>query len=136
MYTYLPRLSLIATLVLACARSPAAEQAPTPAAAAASAFEPVGSYTFVADVEGQARSGTIDIRPNERGVLTGTVYSDEGSIPINTVAVEGNTMRLGFVLPDGTSVGFQLLFSGDAYTGSWSAQGFSGPLRGERRRGG
>ena len=140
MFGTLVRSALLATILIACARTsnPATEPAPSAAATpapAAAAFDPVGTFTFAAEVEGTTRAGTIEVRRNAQGGLVGTLHSDEGSIPLNAVAVEGRTMRVGFVLPEGADVVFLLEFQGDTFTGSWSAQGYSGPLSGARKRG-
>ena len=140
MFGTFARSALLVAIVIACASSPnqATEPAPSAAAApapAAAAFDPVGTFTFAADVDGTTRGGTLEIRRNQQGSLGGTLHSDEGSIPIDAVAVEGRTMRVSFVLPDGPQVVFLLQFEGDNYTGSWSAEGMSGALTGARRRG-
>lgn len=138
MFGTLARSALAASLLIACARTPNPATEPAPSAAAqpaAPAFDPVGTFSFAADVEGTTRGGTLEIRRNDQGSLVGTVHSDEGSVPLDAVAVEGRTMRVTFAMPDGTGVVFLLQFQGDDYTGSWSAQGYSGPLSGSRRRG-
>ena len=132
----------------ACVTTPRQAPAPTttpPSAAAPPAassvmpasqpaFEPVGTFNFSADVQGTASRGTIVVERSQDGRLTGNVTSDRRSAPLNTVDVDGRTMRLTMTLPTGPDVTFVMNFDGDSFTGTWSAQGASGSLSGARKK--
>jgi hypothetical protein len=113
--------------------------APPPAttpAPAAGAFDPVGTFTFALDVAGTSASGTISIAKGQDGKLGGSLNSDQGSLPFNSVAVDGRKMTLGFDF-NGTPVSIVMNFEGgDKYTGTVNVEGMgSGPISGERKKG-
>jgi hypothetical protein len=56
------------------------------------------------------------------------------SMPISSVSVDGQTMVVVSVAPDGTAT-LSLTFTGDTFTGSWSFADMSGTLTGRRRAG-
>lgn len=134
------------SLALACARPPEPAVEPTPAApatspvsapsapSASSTFDPIGSYSLTADAEGTTYTGTFEIRRGAQGGLAGTLYLEGGSIPLQSVSVDGSTMRFSLVMPDGPEIAVQLQFEGDAYRGTWSTDGAGGPVHGARRR--
>lgn len=128
------------SLAFACARPPEPAVEPTPAAPATSApsasstFDPIGSYSLTADAQGTTHTGTFEIQRGAQGGLVGTLYVEGGSIPLQSVSVSGSTMRFSLVMPDGPEIALQLQFEGDAYRGTWSADGAGGPVHGARRR--
>jgi hypothetical protein len=103
--------------------------------ASAGAFDPVGTFTFALDVAGTSASGTIAIAKGQDGKLGGSLNSDQGSLPLNSVAVDGRKMTLGFDF-NGTPVSIVMNFDGDKYTGTINVEGMgSGPISGERKKG-
>ena len=83
---------MLATAALAaCATAPAG---PPP-------FDPVGSYTYAADVDGQNFPGTLTIEQGEDG-YTGSVMSDMfPPLPILSVVVEDQTITIEVTGPEG-----------------------------------
>ena len=107
----------------------------TPAPAPAGAFDPVGTFTFMLDVAGTSASGTIAIAKGQDGKLGGSLDSDQGSLPLSSVIVDGRKMTLGFDF-QGTPVSIVMNFEGDKYTGTVNVDGMgSGPISDERKKG-
>lgn len=91
-----PILIAIATMaaVAACATGPSG---PPP-------FNPVGSYTYTADVDGQPLPGTMTIMQGESG-YEGTILSDVfPAISITSVVVEGQAGTIEAAGPEGPLV--------------------------------
>jgi hypothetical protein len=108
---------------------------PPPTPQPAGAFDPLGTFTFTLDIAGTAASGTIDIRKTQDGTLAGAINSDQGSLPLSSVAVESRKMTLRFDF-NGAPVSIVMNFEGDKYTGTVNVDGMgSGPISGERKRG-
>lgn len=111
---------------------------PTPAAAArpATAFDPVGNFSFSVDIGGNAAAGTITIVKGDDGKLGGTISSDQGSLSISNVVVESRKMVLSATLPNGPDIVFVLNFeaNNNDYTGTLDVQGMSGALAGARKK--
>ena len=134
------------SLALACARPPEPALEPTPAApatstapatsapSASSTFDPIGSYSMTADAQGTTYTGTFEIQRGAQGGLVGSMNLEGGNIPLQGVSVTGSTLRFSIVMPDGPEIAVQLQFEGDAYRGTWSTDGASGPVHGARRR--
>lgn len=96
--------------------------------------DPVGSFDFTTSIEGTPVAGTITITQNASG-YGGTLSTDmTDSMPISSVSVDGQTMVVVSVAPDGTAT-LSLTFTGDTFTGSWSFADMSGTLTGRRRAG-
>lgn len=80
-----------ATALAACATAPAG---PPP-------FDPVGSYTYVADVNGQDFPGTMTIEQDGDG-YTGSIMSDAfPPLPILSVEVADQTVTIQATGPEG-----------------------------------
>lgn len=110
-------------LVAACASRPAG---PPP-------LDPVGNYEFSTSVDGQPLGGTFDITGTP-GAYTGTIrVQGIDPIPITSVTVQGQALRIAALL-DGQPVAVELNFTGDAFTGAWSAGELGGALSGRRIR--
>ena len=100
---------LAAAALAACATAPAG---PPP-------FDPVGSYTYAADVNGQIIPGTMTVERGDDG-YTGSVASDMfPPLSILSVEVDGQTVTIEVAGPEG-----QLLIagtvSGDTIEGTWA----------------
>ncbi len=94
-------------------------------------LDPVGTYDFMTDVEGQTITGTMTITGSP-GAYSGSITSDMGAISLRNIVIDG--MDLTFVgdSPDFT-VAFALTFSGDSFTGEWDAGGLVGFISGSKR---
>ena len=80
-----------AAALAACATAPAG---PPP-------FDPVGTYNYAADVDGQNFPGTMSIEMGEGG-YTGSVMSDAfPPLPIQSVEVDGQTVTILVSGPEG-----------------------------------
>jgi hypothetical protein len=126
----------VAFALAACSQSTtggAAAPAPAPAAPAQpETIDPLGTYDYSTEVEGQSFSGTMSIA-GTRGTYTGSITSDMGPITMRNIEVTG--MELTFLgdMADGTVVAFFLTFEGDAFTGEWEAEGMTGFISGSKR---
>ena len=118
----------VSLLVLAACASNPAPAGPAP-------LNPVGYFEFATDVEGEAVTGSFDIRQAEGGGYTGTMTASAAPepIPIRSVTVEGQTMTVVADTPDGP-VTAALTFTGDTFTGPWTYAGMSGTMAGKRIR--
>lgn len=64
-------------------------------------FDPVGTYSYAADVDGQNFPGTMSIEMGEGG-YTGSVMSDAfPPLPIQSVEVDGQTVTILVSGPEG-----------------------------------
>ncbi len=144
---------LAAAFVLAaCATAPKAEPNATPQPAAqpqamttqssaattapAGAFDPVGSYTFSVNTQGNTIGGTMNLRKDAEGKIGGEMTSDQGSLAFTWVTVEGRRISAGGVLDNGPELTFIFDFVGDEFSGTLSAQGQQvGTVSGARRKG-
>jgi hypothetical protein len=110
----------------ACASAPVTPDAPA-------ALDPVGVYDFTTAVEGTVVTGTITITEATSG-YGGSIATDATeTIPVRSVAVEGQKLTVLADSPDGP-VTFILTLDGDAFTGTWSYAGMSGTHKGTRRQ--
>jgi hypothetical protein len=137
-------------LLSACATTPRTDVDPAPqpqaqpagmtppaaaTAPASGAFDPVGTYDFSVDIQGQRIGGTMAITKAQDGTLGGEMYSDQGALTFNSVTVEGRTMTASGALPNGgPSVVFVMEFAGDDFAGTFSVEGASGTIAGKRRK--
>ena len=86
---------LLATLLLATTAACATFASGPPP------FDPVGSYAYSAEVNGQAVPGTLTIEEGEDG-YTGGIFSDAfPPIPINSVEIQDQTMTIAAMGPNG-----------------------------------
>ena len=112
MKTTWPFLFLMALTACASAGDPA--ESATPATPAE--LDPVGSYTFSTTVQGMAVDGQLRIT-GSRGAWGGSLYSDvTGELPLSSVTVDGQQVRLTADTPDGTAY-IRMQFSGETFTG-------------------
>jgi hypothetical protein len=112
---------LVLVVVAACASRPSG---PPP-------LDPVGTYEFSTDIDGQPFGGTMEITGTP-GAYSGWIRG-EGLPPIaiTSVAVQGRTMRIA-ASADGTPVAIDLEFNGAQFTGNWSAGEMGGVLTGRK----
>jgi len=110
-------------VLLACARS--AEVRSEPAT-----VDPVGTFDFQTTVDGSTVGGTITVVRTDAG-FGGSISSDAGDMPIQSVIVDGMTMRIATT---GGAATLGLVFSDpDTFTGDWEYAGMGGTLTGSRR---
>lgn len=140
---------LLVVLLAACATSgsqrppaePASAAVPsapaTPATsstrATTAAFNPVGTYDFTTDVNGDAVAGTIEISKSSAGALTGSLNA-AGMPPstVSSVTVNGQTMTLVADV-GGQAITMTVTMNGNAFTGNWTGAGGSGAIKGTKR---
>ena len=124
-------MKLTKTLALCLLAGACASAQVTPDAPAA--MDPVGAYDFTTTVEGTVVSGTITITQGTNG-YGGSISTDATeTIPVRSVAVEGQKLTVLADSPDGP-VTFTMTMDGDAFVGTWSYAGMSGAHTGKRRR--
>ena len=112
-----------------------AQPAAAPATATMGTFDPVGSYTFSVNTQGNTIGGTMNVRRGQDGRLGGEMASDQGSLTFTTVNVDGRRMTAAGVLNNGPELVFVFNFAGDDFTGSLSAQGQEiGSISGSRKK--
>jgi hypothetical protein len=130
---------LAAALVLAaaaCSTAPAADTGPEPAptvqAGARGAMDPVGRYEFSTSVQGQAITGGVEISGTP-GSYTGRITTSiTPPLPISSVTVEGQSMIVTGMTPDGVLT-FRMNFSdATSFTGGWELDGDTGQLTGRK----
>jgi len=122
-------LGVLSCMVLAACASNAPPAPPQPPP-----FDAAGYFEFVTDVDGQAVSGSIELRHADGGGFTGVLSTSATEpVPVRSVTVEGQRVTVVSDTPDGPAT-LILAFEGDAFTGSWSYAGMSGVLSGKRIR--
>ena len=97
--------------------------APAPAAAKDSTkdIDPTGTYTVYLTAQGNAMTTTTRIDKRTDGTYGGTVNGDGiPPLPVNTVTVSGNKVKLSLTAPDGSEAIIDMVINGDDITGQWS----------------
>lgn len=129
---------LAACLVLSaagCSRqpAPASAPAPTPAAvassaatgqAAASAFDPTGTYELAMESIKGRFTVTANIRVRSDGTLAGLMASSTTPmLTIRTGTVRGNTLTMRVAADDASEARVELTVTGEHVTGRWVRDG-------------
>ena len=146
-------ISTAAILLAACATSPRTDieaapqpatqsatppvQSPPPASAApatAGAFDPVGNYTFSADMQGQPIDGSMSITRAADGTLGGEMSSTQGAVRLRSVTLDGRRMTAYGTLENGPEISFVFNFEGERFSGTFDVQGTGGTISGTRKR--
>jgi hypothetical protein len=137
---------MLAALSLACATSPAAtpgsapaatppatQTAPPPAAVAQSAaFNPVGTFDFLATVpDGSQAPGSFTITGTP-GAYRGTIERGGQGTDLSSISIDGQTLTIGANIPEGPVL-LTLTFTGNEFSGKWAIEGAEGPITGKRR---
>jgi hypothetical protein len=121
----------VTTTTTTTSSSGSASSSTSTSVSAAAALDPVGSYRYETEINGQAVGGVLTIR-SENGVLRGTIVAEgQGEFPVRDVTVSGSTMTFVFETPNGAGVG-RIAFTGPDFVGSWELAGQTGPLKGKR----
>src|SRR6185437_1629876 len=126
-------LAAAATIASAAPRSAASQAIPdrpappaTPAASATPAdstkdIDATGTYTVYLTAQGNAMTTTTRIDKKPDGSYTGTVNGDGiPPLPVNSVTVTGNRVKLSVTAPDGTEAIIDMIVKGEDITGNWS----------------
>lgn len=133
----------------ACASNPEPEPAPTPPPAAvqpsqpvtvtppaSTAFDPVGTYTFVAEFQGEQHPGTLVLARSE-GKLIGRLVADGGEMPVGALTLEGKRLSFPAKMGDGIDLFFKLNFEdNDKFAGTIDVVGMGeAKVTGTRKKG-
>lgn len=138
----------VTLLLAACSSNPEPVPAPVPAATtqtvtpaptpppASGAFDPVGSYDFTVEFQGQTQSGVITISKQQDGKMAGTMSGPDGSaINLSSVTVDGRKINVIATIPSGPELNMTLNFeTNDRFAGTVAVQGMSLPLTGTRKK--
>jgi hypothetical protein len=116
-------LAILTLAVAGCSSGPPPEP-PAPV------FDPGGTWSFSADVQGQALQGTMRITGSEDEGWSGRLSSEMGETVMGAVRVDGTTLR--FSLPDFEADG-RLVFEGDTFSGEIGTEMGGIPISGTRR---
>ncbi len=92
----------------------------------------MGTYEFSTLIDGQTVGGTLEITGTP-GAYSGWIRA-EGvpPIPITSVTVQGQSMRIGAQLEGQGPVAIDLDFTGAEFTGSWSVGEAGGVVNGRK----
>jgi hypothetical protein len=104
--------------------------APAPAVAAA---QPAGKWSVALIAQGQALEFVMDLRHGGGEQYTGTVSSQMfPPMSINRATLAGNRMKVFVTAPTGDEASFDIVFSGDTFTGDWAMPGDGSRVSGKR----
>jgi hypothetical protein len=104
--------------------------APAPAVAVA---QPAGKWSVALIAQGQALEFVMDLRHAGGDQYTGTVSSQMfPPMGINKATLAGNRMKVFVTAPTGDEASFDLVFSGDTFTGDWAMPGDGSRVSGKR----
>ena len=112
--------ALVLVLAAACASGPSG---PPP-------FDPVGTYSYSAGMEGMTMSGTMAIEGTE-GAYTGSLQSEMGAVPITSVVVMGQAVTIEGSGPQGPLT-LEFVVTDGAFTGTWAMGGMGGAFTGSK----
>jgi len=138
-------LAAAATIASAAPRSAASQAIPdrpappaTPAAPATPAdstkdIDATGTYTVYLTAQGNAMTTTTRIDKKPDGSYTGTVNGDGiPPLPVNSVTVTGNRVKLSVTAPDGTEAIIDMIVKGEDITGNWSMANDGSAITGKK----
>ncbi len=130
------RLSAAFALAMLALAAPAQASAQAAAPAPAVVIEPIGTFDFLASFGIEARTGTIEIRAGEDGVLVGEVRLQGESDPaiVDNVVVEGNQVEILALVNGHLMVTIDLDFKdADAFSGTIAVADDAIDIDGRRR---
>ncbi len=97
-------------------------------------LDPVGSFEFQTQVQGQTITGTLEIS-GEPGAYEGRIVpgaaAGMGPIPLTRITVEEQELRASGNA-QGEPLEIRIVFEGDEFEGSWSAGMEGGQIQGQR----
>jgi hypothetical protein len=107
---------------------------PTPVAAdSAKDVDPAGTYTTYLTAQGNAMTTVTKIEKRADGTYGGTVSGDGiPPLPVNTVTVKGNTIKVSLSAPDGSEAVIEMVMKGLEFTGKWSMAGDGSSVTGTK----
>jgi hypothetical protein len=112
---------------------PAAPATPAAAVDTTKDIDPVGTYTVYLTAQGNAMTTTTRIDKKADGTYTGSVNGDGiPPLPVNSVTVTGNKVKLSISAPDGTEAIIEMWIKGDDITGQWSMANDGSKLTGKK----
>ena len=95
--------------------------------------DPTGTYTIYLTAQGNAMTTTTRIDKRPDGTYGGTVNGDGiPPLPVNSVTVTGNRIRLSVTAPDGGEAIIEMFLNGDDITGQWSMANDGSQLTGKK----
>lgn len=104
--------------------------APAPAVVAA---QPAGKWNVALIAQGQALEFVMDLRHAGGDQYTGTVSSQMfPPMNINRATLTGNRMKVFVTAPTGDEASFDIVFTGDTFTGDWAMPGDGSRVSGKR----
>lgn len=96
-------------------------------------IDAVGTYTVYLTAQGNAMTTTTRIDKKADGTYTGTVNGDGiPPLPVNTVTVTGNRVKLSITAPDGSEAIIDMIIKGDDITGQWSMANDGSTITGKK----
>ena len=125
---------LFAVAALAAFSQTALAQADTAKTKEVKNVDPVGTYYTNLTAQGNPISTTTKIEKKADGTFTGSVTSDVfPPLPVNSVKVDGNKIRLSISTPDGTEAIINMVLEGNEITGDWSMGGDGSKITGKKQ---
>ena len=112
--------ALFPVLAAACASGPSG---PPP-------FDPVGTYSYSAGMDGMTMSGTMAIEGTE-GAYSGSLQSEMGAVPITSVVVMGQAVTIEGSGPQGPLT-LEFVVTDGAFMGTWAMGGMGGSFTGSK----
>ncbi len=132
-------LAAAATIASAAPRIVASQAIPdkpapaTPAKDSTKDIDPTGTYTVYLTAQGNAMTTTTRIDKRTDGTYGGTVNGDGiPPLPVNTVTVSGNKVKLSITAPDGSEAIIDMVITGDDITGQWSMANDGSKITGKK----
>jgi hypothetical protein len=113
--------------------TPAAPATPATPADSTKDIDPVGTYTVYLTAQGNAMTTTTRIDKKPDGGYSGTVNGDGiPPLPVNSVTVTGNHVKLSVTAPDGSEAIIEMIVTGDDITGQWSMANDGSAITGKK----
>ena len=92
-----------------------------------------GKWNVALTAQGQAFEFVMELRPTMGNEFGGVVTSQMfPPMNINKATLVGNVMKLTLTTPTGDEGTFNLIFSGDTFSGDWSMPGDGSRVSGKR----
>ncbi|HVZ50001.1 MAG TPA: hypothetical protein VG916_14535, partial [Gemmatimonadaceae bacterium] len=105
-----------------------------PSAPAAAAADLAGDYGVSIAYGGQPLEITLSLARKDDGTMAGSIYVEQaGTIPFNTVNVDGKHVTASLSSPDGANVTMDFTIDAGTLTGNWSSSAGDGSaMRGKK----
>jgi hypothetical protein len=99
----------------------------------AASLNPVGTYEFATEVNGDAVTGTMEITGTPGAYAGRVVTLRFPEFTVRSASAEGQVLTVVAATPTG-DVTFRMAFTGQTFAGTWSLGGDTGPVTGRRTR--